>query len=272
LVNSCQKELTAFINEIIKPMNTPKMISFIFLYFMILIAISITACTSKLHVRLFTANLSQEDLAKIENKFTASNVLYSISVSQFPESIAENSIIYTPSIDSNKSTYGIIKLLESLDFNIAKTALIRVDNHSFTANNIGLYLISNGIKRDNDKRPLFDINEFGGVECGSNLKLNADSTFTVSFDIWDSEFEDYREISVTGFWKMKNAINLVLNSENWQSDLSFNKKMTVVSNPEGNFQTISLVPLFNSEQNGSYLNEPDSEPNINCFYQTTIIN
>jgi len=67
--------------------------------FMLMFIILITACSSKLHVRVFTDNLSAKDLAQFEKKFKSSKVLFSISTAEIPKSITSNSILYTPSID-----------------------------------------------------------------------------------------------------------------------------------------------------------------------------
>jgi len=68
---------------------------------------------------------------------------------------------------------------------------------------MGLYLFSDGFKRKLDEKSLVELNEYGSVECGSNLILNADLTFKVVFDIWDAELGDYREITVNGSWQAK---------------------------------------------------------------------
>jgi len=239
---------------------------------MLMFTISITACSSKLHVRLFTDNLSEKDLAQIEKKFKSSNVLFSLSNTEIPKSITDNSILYTPSIDSNQKIYHIIDLLGSAGFDISWTTILRVENHSFTADNMGLYLFSDGLTRELNEKSSVELNEYSSVECGSNLSLNDDLTFNVIFDIWDAGLEDYREISVTGEWRAKGAADFELNSESWQTKLLFKKRINIESRPEGNLKTVSLEPIYNSEKSGFYLKVPDSQPDINCSYQINIFN
>jgi len=240
--------------------------------FLIILVVSTTACVSNVKIRLFTANLSPEDTANIEEKLQSLEYYYSLTATPFPRSIKVNSIIYNPSIDSNKKVYNIIDVLESEEFHIFGTSLLSVENHSFTPNNIGVYLFSEGYEPPNDNTSPSEINEFGSYECGSNLTLNDDSTFNVDFDIWDYELEDYRELSVLGVWETQDSGNIVLNSEAWKNKLFFKKKISIESSTDEKMTTISLIPIANNETNGFYLKKPDSELSVNCPYRTYLIN
>lgn len=253
-------------------MLKPKEVGLILRCLVIAFSIIISACTSKLHVRLFTENLSDKDLAQIEQKFRSSKVLYTISSAMVPESITSNAIVYTPTFNSNKRIYDVIDILATVDFTISWTSLLKVENHSFSANNIGLYLFSNGFVPAKARKGLFEVNEYGSVECASNLVLNTDLTFDVGFDIWDESRGDYRELSVNGSWQEQGADQIVLNSDSWLTVLKFEKRESVESSTEGNIKIFSLEPLLKNKDIGFYLKEPDSQPNINCSYQVTLFN
>ncbi len=239
---------------------------------LLLIAVlSMVACTSKVHVRLFAANLSSEDLVKIEEKFKSSKLRYSTTEAPFPAPITGNSIIYNSSIDSSDRIYNIMDVLKSIDFDIFQASMFEVENHSFTANNVGLYLFSNGYEPKQEEKAPFAIDEYGSVECGSNLTLEEDSTFNVLFEIWDAGLDDYRESLVTGLWHEQRLGDIVLSSEYWRAELYFEKRINIESKPTETVATISLVPKFNSKTSDFYLKEKDSQLNVNCVYQARVV-
>jgi len=238
--------------------------------FIVIICISISACSSKLHVRVFSEHLTDKDLALIESQFKAAKVLYSISTVRVPKSITSNSILYTPSLNSNKRIHEAINILNSSGFDISWTTILRVENHSFTANNMGLYLFSDGYIQKENQTELDQINEYGSVDCGNNLILNEDSTFNITFDIWDEELEDYRVTTVLGFWKEISKNSVTLTANNWKAELNFKKRRSVEPTTDGILNTISLEPITKNVERGFYLIEPASQPDVNCSYNTSI--
>ncbi|WP_206483868.1 hypothetical protein [Thalassotalea sp. G2M2-11] len=232
--------------------------------------LSMSACSSKLHVHIFNDNLSETDLTLIEDKFKSSKILYSISTVKVPESISSNSILYTPSISSNAQIYKVIELLESSGFDISWTSILKVDNHSFTHNHMGLYLFSDKLHKKQEIKPFIEVNEYGSVKCGSYLRLNTDAKFTINFDIWDVALDDYREVKVAGTWHSDDIDKITLSANSWRTSLSFKKRVSIEPTPDGVLKEISLLPITENENIGFYLTASESQPNANCVYRTSI--
>ncbi|WP_286272472.1 hypothetical protein [Thalassotalea hakodatensis] len=147
---------------------------------------------------------------------------------------------------------------------------MRIENHSFTANNMGLYLFSDGYIQKSNQTELDQINEYGSVEYGGYLTLKTDTTFNVTFDIWDEKLEDYRVTTVLGTWKAEHEGNVTLMASNWQTELIFKKRQRVESTPDGILHTVSLEPMAKNAESGFYLIEPASQPDVNCSYNTYV--
>lgn len=236
-----------------------------------LIVVSTSACTSKPHVRLFTDNLSDADLLKIETKLSQSNIKYSRSVARFPTAITNNSILYTPTVNGNKDIYHIIEVLKISGFDISWTTIFKVENHSFTANNIGVYLFSDEFKAQQQTSTLAQLNDFGSVECGSQLTLNADASFQVLFDIWDEQISDYREEVVKGTWHESAKNQVTLSSNSWSTSLDFIKKISIETQANERIETMTLAPVNDLKRGAFYLLNKNSEPNINCPYRAHVV-
>ncbi|WP_448566405.1 hypothetical protein [Thalassotalea ganghwensis] len=228
------------------------------------------ACTSKLHVRLYSEHLTEEDVVKVSNALEAANIRFSNTTVRMPRAINDNTIIYTPAIDQNQQIYYLVETLSSVGFSIHNSSILGVGNHSFTANNLGLYLFSEGTKRKALQDDLLKIDEFGSVECGSVLTLKENNTFDIVFDIWDHKRSDYIEYLVTGTWQDIGSGDISLTSEGWRNDLKFIRKTTIESTEEGKLKTIILTPVALGREAGFYLDNDKNQPDVNCYYRTSM--
>ncbi|WP_286232849.1 hypothetical protein [Thalassotalea sediminis] len=111
----------------------------------------------------------------------------------FPKTIGDNTLIYAPSNGSKQNAEHVMLLVNKLGFSIANTGLSLASKQSFTAKNMGLYLISNDVKssdilhvKNAYKIPL--ISEYSVRNClnSSTLVLLKNGHFHIEEDVWDA--------------------------------------------------------------------------------------
>lgn len=237
----------------------------------LLTILAITSCASKPHVLLFTANLSENDEDKIIRKLKLKNIKFTTSEVPFPESINSNSIIYNPWIGSSKKVTNIIDVLSSEGFNISWFSIFRVGNHSFTAQNIGLYIFSEEYNVEKENVSPFLVKEYGSRECSSVLTLNDDSTFKVDFELWESELDDYRIVSVTGLWNEHEPMRISLQSIDGSKEVIFERKITSSIGDYGKETTVSLLPISDTNENNFYVVDKSKLLDLRCHFYTNIL-
>ena len=108
---------------------------------LICLIIAISGCSTRTTVHLFAINLETEAIEVIKEKFENQNFELKVNQQPFPESIASNAIVYPPNGNANQQVVAIIDAVAEVGYQISSINLIRQSNHSFTANNIGLYLL-----------------------------------------------------------------------------------------------------------------------------------
>ena len=234
----------------------------------------LSSCTSKTQINLFAAHLDQKQVNNITGVIDPTVFELRVNHVVFPKSISQNTLIYTPSLNSNQNISALINALTDIGYDINAVSLLHQDNQSFTENNIGLYLVPAGYKPRKINMIQNIVNEYGSITCHqtSNLYLKESGEFKIEVDIWLDIEERYGEYIVKGTWQKSNNEIIYLNSNKWQSTLSFTRTFSIENTPDGKRHVVSLKPLYQEEIAGDFLiNKEKNQPNVNCIYTISLV-
>lgn len=213
-------------------------------------AIFITACSSKTQVHFYTNNLTQEKVNEIITTIDPNTFDVILNDLPYPSDINDNAIIYSPSRNSRERLNALMEVLSGLGFNISTASLISANNHSFTANNLGLYLFPkdyvqpelNNIS-NTYKIPL--VNEYGATDCqhATVLYLKEPDEFIIEINQWDETIEDYRQEYIEGTWFLLNKEVLQLHQASWLKPLIFRKSNFKRSGIDDESKGVKFTPI-----------------------------
>ncbi|WP_286269262.1 hypothetical protein [Thalassotalea hakodatensis] len=219
----------------------------VFLYFLLFTTVG---CSSPSTVHLYAKFLKQAEINKIKNSLTQAEMLVEVNRLPFPNSIGDNALIYAPSKGSKQQAEQVMNLLNQLGIVIDNTGLILASNHSFSANNMGLYIVPDDIVARNaihveQKYNIPLINEYAARDCQntSTLILQKNGQFRIEEDIWDASKKLYNEHVFKGTWKLKEGNFLFLASQQLDFTLIFERAPFSRKIEEGLLQGYQFLPM-----------------------------
>ncbi len=243
--------------------------------FLLITILALCSCANKPTVNVFSKHLTQAKQQELAQTLSAADFNVQESKVDFPNSIQVNTLVYAPSNQANNHINALIAKVKSLGYDIQSVNLLASDNHSFTANNIGLYLLPDNYVPDLPKseaqtQTIQLANEYGSAQCASFLDLKEDNRFVFEVNIWQEQQQDYQSHYIRGTWQSDQFDNLLLSSENWRVSLPFKRTFSVENTLDGKRQMIKLTPQYNAQLQGSYLKEGVEQVNINCVHSIAI--
>jgi len=247
-----------------------KILTALFCVFLILLS----SCSSKTQINLFAAHLDQKQIKDITDVIDPAAFEIRANRVVFPDSISQNTLIYTPSLNSNQNISAIISALADIGYDINTVSLLHRDNQSFTENNIGLYLVPEGFQPSKINIIKNIINAYGSSTCQntSNLYLKESGNFKIEVDLWLEEEERYGDYVVEGTWQKDSNEIIHLNSNKWLSTLTFSRTFAIKNTPDGKRHVVSLTPLYQEETAGDFLKSKEVyQPNVNCTYTISLV-
>ena len=225
----------------------------------------VCSCASQTQVHVFTTHLNEEQATKVINQLNQHNFKVHENKLAFPESINSNALVYTPSTNENNRISELVSIINNLGYNLASTHLIFEGNHSFTMNNVGLYLLPEGVVKPAKNYTIQLLNEYGSTTCehATNLYLKEGNQFKIEINQWDEKNQQYHEMNIVGKWTMNDTDTLLLTNENWSFPLAFFRQESIKNTKHGPRQVVSLLPT--SEQ------VDKAQSAVNCTYTISVV-
>ncbi|MFT5925257.1 MAG: hypothetical protein ACI9LE_002263 [Paraglaciecola sp.] len=171
------------------------------------IALLLSGCTMQPKVHLFTANTNDQEMFPIVQTLTKNNYEVIQNSHEFPKIITSDTIVFSLGYVSNQQISKITGLIENLIGKKLNISYFGRGKHSFTKNNVGLYLFGNPSEKSQKTESISFLNEFVATQC-DNIGY-AYLTF----------FEDGKYELTTG---TDNANETIQNSDNgiWKKETS----------------------------------------------------
>lgn len=235
--------------------------------FIVSILFLTAGCSSQSTVHLYGKYLEKAEIKKIKDTLTQAEMLVEVNRLSFPNTIGDNTLIYAPSRGSKQQAERVIMLLTKLGFAIDNTGLILASNHSFSANNMGLYIVPDDIvKRESMHEeqtyniPL--INEYAARDCqnSTTLTLQKNGQFRIVEDVWEKSLNAYNERVFKGHWQLKEQRFLFLESEQINYTLIFERTPFTRKIAEGKIQGFQFLPM-------SSYNKKSDAGRLYCTYE-----
>jgi hypothetical protein len=233
-----------------------------------------TACSSKTQLHLYAKYLSDEQTSQVINKLDKATFDVVINQLDFPNSVNDNAIVYAPSSNSRKRLENLMVSLSALGFDVSNASLIAANNHSFTENNVGMFLLPDGVKIEHKPEgsnqyqfPM--VNEYGAIDCQNTttLYLKEPNAFYIEVDFWQEAQQQYLAESYQGNWQLTAHNQLILSAESWIEPLIFNKKIAVESKLEGAQERKWRVLSFTPDKTSG----AEQQKSLQCTYTISLV-
>ncbi|MEW6991196.1 hypothetical protein AADZ91_10945 [Colwelliaceae bacterium 6441] len=234
------------------------------------LTVGLSACSSKTQLHFYASNLSKEKIKEVIT--TIDNDHYNIKVNYlpFPNDINDNAIVYAPSLNSQEVINPLITSLSKIGFDISTASLISANNHSFTENNIGLFLLPDNYVQPpiTDKRFEYTIplvNEYGSTDCqhATTLYLKEPNEFLLEINRWNEKTDAYIEEFIEGQWVLLTNKVLQLNHSSWQTPLKFEKRHFERNEIDGSSKGVKFIPIDD-------VNFETDQKAIHCTYSISL--
>lgn len=181
--------------EMIVQSSKVLLVSFIVLLF--------SGCTMQPKVHLFTANINDQETFPVVQILTKNNYEVIENFYEFPKEIISDTIVFSLASVSNQQISKITGLIENLLGKKLNISYFGRGKHSFTKNNIGLYLFGNPSEKTQKTGSISFLNEFAATQCDSigyaYLTFFEDGNYELTTGT-DNANESIQN-SVNGIWK-----------------------------------------------------------------------
>lgn len=171
-------------------------------------------CSSTSTVHVFAKYLNDDELNKVQTLLADSRYDVEVNRHEFPESVTSSTVIYSPMHSNPDEVTELLGLVAQSVGKKAELLYIRSENHSYTKDNVGLYLI--GIDGRNSITVPTEVafaSPYSAVRCKSlafaELVLKQDH----QFELFTSAATDDDEKVTKGQWyrdKQNNRLELWL--------------------------------------------------------------
>ncbi|GAA6205848.1 MULTISPECIES: hypothetical protein [Thalassotalea] len=244
----------------------------------IMILLFIASCSSKTQVHLYTNHLPQNKVNEVVSAIDKSSFNVILNRLPYPNDINDNAIVYSPSLNSRDRLNALMAVLSKLGFNISTASLISANNHSFTENNLGLYLFPEGYVQPeansiNNTYQIPLVNEYGATDCqdATTLYLKEPDEFIIEINKWDDKKEDYLQSYIEGKWRLLNDDFLHLTHPSWDKSLVFKKSHYKRNEINGISKGVQFIPLELGVSDKVFTNIYSNEAKaIHCTYSISL--
>jgi hypothetical protein len=237
---------------------------------LVIFLLSSVACSSKTTLHFYAAHLSQEEREEVKKNIDDEKFNVIVNTLPFPRDINDNAIVYAPSHNSRERLIPLMESLFKLGFDITTASLLSSNNHSFTENNIGLFLLPEHyiqaplFKEINSyKIPL--VNEYGSTNCTHTtiLYLKEPDEFIIEINRWDTKKNDYSEEYIEGKWSLSKDNVIKLKQTSWQVPLLFKRSHYERTDLNGKTEGVKLTPIELTVLG-------QNRQKVNCIYTISI--
>ena len=206
--------------------------------------ILVSACSSAPTVHVFPHYLSKAEKEKVVVSLAKAEFNVEISEQVPPLNIAQNSIVFTPMVESDNTINELMAILAGVGFEVSSANLIFSGNHSFSQNNLGVYLFPNDFVPPVSVHSIPIASEYMGDNCAysNTLTLHENRQFTLLVEQWNDATDRYDESNYKGFWSREDADTIQLRFSN-KARMSFARSIKLETDRNGARKRVRLSPV-----------------------------
>ena len=192
----------------------------------LLVAIAVlTGCTSVSTVHVFGKYLTEQEKQKISRVLQLKEYQVEVNDLAFPDAINSDAVVYSPMHSNPEQVRALLDLVAGELNSKAELLYIRSDQHSYTKDNIGLYLFGQAggkAKRDGRDESISFASPYSASHCASLVFAELILAPKQTFELITVDSATADEVSRKGRWQ-RDAQQLHLyaetNNEKSQGDL-----------------------------------------------------
>ena len=136
-----------------------------------LVALFLCGC-SQTTVHLYSRHLSALQIATINKELVAAGFTVKPNQLQFPKSVIQSSLTYSPLIEDRNAVNKIINAMGHIGWDIHQTSMLFTDNHWYKENSIALMLVPLGVNAQAITKQQNWDNEYTSQNCEKKLIIN----------------------------------------------------------------------------------------------------
>jgi hypothetical protein len=210
--------------------------SFIFITFLL------SGCANQPTVYVYAKYLDDNQKKEIQNKLKSEKYQVELNEFDFPNTITENTIIYSLLLREPEMIDKAIELAADAGLPVQRTQGLTEGNHWYTKNSIALFLFP---ENRNSKHGLFRqdlINDYKGENCGKDFTLSLEKGGTFKLVV-SSEDKPHRQLEA-GKWMYRQYPFIELQkNESSYSDYYFEIKQYKGRDKVSEIAFIKLISL-----------------------------
>lgn len=161
----------------------------------------------------------------------------------FPTGITTNTLIYSPWLRQYEKTLQRLQhTLESQGWSLNQHQLLVAENHWYTADNLGLFLVPHGVDIGAGQTVPDIAVTYQTEDCISQSQLRLESNSTLYFESSNTDFSPFK-----AKWELVNYPYIRLIQDELYLSFYYQIEQTVVSDQLGKVRVIRLHPISDSE-------------------------
>ncbi len=208
----------------------------------IILSFTLLACSTT-EVHLYTRYLSDTEVEKVSSKLAKSNFKVVTNTFSFPETVQQSTLLYSPFIKDKKTLNTLIHSLSDLGWSISNVEALVKGNHWYSKNSVGLFLLPEGAKTNNEIASQDLVNEYKSRKCETtvNIHLNRNNTYEMFF----LKNIDGRTDHLKGQWKVTSYPYILLTSFNKRWEFYFEIEKKIETDRVSKIEIVELKPVNN---------------------------
>ncbi len=129
----------------------------------------ISACsTTKVH--LYTRYLSEAETNEVTKNLQRLGFDVIPNTLMFPKTVEQSTLLYSPFVEGEDTVDNLIASMQESGWFIANIQAISAGNHYYTNNSLGLLLLPEGAKRDEQVHRQDMLNDYLSKDCNVELR------------------------------------------------------------------------------------------------------
>jgi Fe2+ transport system protein B len=132
-----------------------------------LMTLLLSGCIIQPRVHLFTAKMNDQETVPVLQTLAKNNYEVIENHHEFPEIMMSDTIVFSLDSVSNQQILEMTNLIENLLGKKLNISYFGKGKHSFTKNNVGLYLFGNTSEKVQKTESISFLNEFAATHCDS---------------------------------------------------------------------------------------------------------
>lgn len=194
-------------------------------------------------VHLNSRYLNEEQTKQVTDIVTAHGIDVKVNDHPFPQQVTNSTLIHSPTmiVRNPERIEQIQNVLKSIGWDLQTMHVLTQSNHRFTKNNLGLFLVPEGITVGSGRSAADLAHTYQSLECADNYQV------TLYFDgRFQFEGENLNSLSFNGNWQLIEYPYIRLFQKEPHLNFYYQVEQTQTMDRLGSVHIITLKPMSKS--------------------------